>query len=70
MFRAHGDELFALGVTPVQAGIVLYLLQQPGSYIRQCARALGVKYGTLGPAVLVLQRNQYVLKRHAPQDDR
>lgn len=70
LLREYYDELFALGITPAQARILLYLQQHPGSYIRQCARAFGLAGRSVGIPVRVLQQNRWVTKRRAPQDDR
>ena len=69
MLRERRED-FSVGVTPVQAGILLYLLQHPGSYIRQCARAFGVTGPAVGVTVRALEQKRWVIKRRAPQDDR
>ena len=70
LLREYREELFALGVTPAHARILLYLERNPNSYILQCARAFGLTNRTVGYPVQVLQRRHWVRKRRAPQDDR
>ena len=70
LLREYHEELFALGVTPAQARILLYLLQHPTSYRRQCAKAFGVTAPTVGLTVHALQKKRWVTKQRSPQDDR
>ena len=70
LLREYREELFALGVTPAHARILLYLQRHPNSYILQCARAFGLTNRTVGYPVQVLQRRHWIRKRRAPQDDR
>ncbi len=68
--REYHDELFALGVTPGQARILLYIQQHPRCYLQQCARTLGLTSRTVGYPVQTLQQKRWVHKRRAPQDAR
>ena len=70
LLREHHDELFALGVTPGQARILLYIEEHPRCYLQQCARALSLTSRTTGYPVQALQQKRWVKKRRAPQDDR
>lgn len=70
LLREYHEPLFALGVTPAQARILLYLEQHPHSYIMQCARAFGLTNRTVGYPIRVLEQRRWVTKRRAPQDDR
>lgn len=70
VLREYHDELFALGVTPGQARILLYIEGHPRCYLQQCARALGLTSRTVGSPVQALQQKHWVSKRRAPQDDR
>lgn len=68
--REYHDDLFALGVTPGQARILLYIQYHPRCYLQQCARALGLRSRTVGYPVRALEQKRWVRKRRAPQDDR
>ena len=68
--REYHEELVALGVTPAQARILIYLLPHPGSYRRQCAKAFGVTAPSVGFTLYELQQKRWVTKQRAPQDDR
>ncbi len=68
--REYHDELFAIGVTPGQARILLYIEQHPRCYLQQCARALGPTSRTVGHPVQRLAQKRWVRKQRAPQDDR
>jgi DNA-binding MarR family transcriptional regulator len=70
LLREYREQLFVLGVTPVQARILLYLERNPRSYIMQCARAFGLTGRSVGYPVRVLERKRWVTKQPAPQDDR
>ena len=60
----------AFEVTPLQAAALLYLQHNPGSYIRQCAKVVGVRNWTMGDIVKRLERQGRLRKHRAPQDDR
>ena len=70
LLREYRERLFVLGVTPVQARILLYLERNPRSYIMQCARAFGLTGRAVGYPVRVLEQKQWVTKQRAAQDDR
>lgn len=70
VLREYHDELFALGVTPGQARILLYIEEHPRCYLQQCARSLGLTSRTVGYPVRLLEQKRWVVKRRAPQDDR
>jgi DNA-binding MarR family transcriptional regulator len=59
-WRQYHDDLFALGVTPGQARILLYIQQHPRCYLQQCARALGLTSRTVGFPVQVFQQKRWV----------
>lgn len=70
LLREYHDELFAIGVTPGQARILLYIEEHPRCYLQQCARALGLTSRTVGYPVQFFVQKQWVTRRRAPQDDR
>ena len=56
VLRQYRPELSALGVTPVQADVLLYLEQSPGTYAQHCARVLGVTGHTMSHMMRCLQQ--------------
>lgn len=70
VLRQYRLELSALGVTPVRAGVLLYLEQSPGTHAQHCARVLGVTSPTMSLMLRGLQRGGRVKRQRSPQDDR
>ena len=70
LLREYRAELSAFAVTPPQAAALLYLQDNPGSSIRQCAKIVGVTGPTMGEIVKRLERKGWLRKQRAPQDDR
>lgn len=70
LLREYHDELFAIGVTPGQARILLYIEEHPRCYLQQCARALGLTSRAVGYPVQLFVQRQWMTRRRAPQDDR
>ena len=63
-------ELLAFEVTPRQAGALLYLQENPGSHIRQCAKTFGVTGPAMGVLINRLHQNGWLRKQRASRDDR
>src|SRR5690349_3599015 len=70
ILRDYRAELSALEVTPRQAAALLYLQLNPGSYILQCAKVVGVTSVAMGVIVKRLEQKGWLHKERAPQDDR
>ena len=76
MWRVHlralhscRDALALLGVTPTQAGVLLYVQRYPGSYQQCVADAFGIDATWTGVVIGMLQRKGWVKKQRAPCDD-
>lgn len=72
MLHLHGEfrsALDSLSLTPLQAGVLLYLHRRPGSGVFEAAEALGVKSPTLTPVVQDLVRKR-LISRQENQSDR
>lgn len=69
VLHTYRSELAFIGVTPTQAGVLLYVQRYPGSY-RQCvADAFGIDATWTGVVIRMLQRKGWVKKERAPCDD-
>jgi DNA-binding MarR family transcriptional regulator len=62
-------ELLHLGVTPTEAGVLLYLQRHPGSYLRRVADAFALDASWTGTVIRALQQHGWVTKQRAPGDD-
>jgi DNA-binding MarR family transcriptional regulator len=73
VLRLQGDfrrRLEPLGVTPLQAGILLYLQRHPGAKVKDTAAALAVQPPTVSAMILTPVRKGWLTKRRVPTDDR
>lgn len=73
MLRLHGEfrsALDPLSLTPLQAGVLLYLHRRTGAGIFEAAQALGIKSPTLTPVVQDLVRRQLASRQEDPTDRR
>jgi DNA-binding MarR family transcriptional regulator len=69
MLQQYRVELSDLGVTPIQAGVLLYLQRYPGSYCQSMADDLGRDASWIGVVVRDLHRQGWLKKQRAPCDD-
>ena len=73
VLRVQGDfrrSLEPIRVTPLQAGVILFLRRHTDARMTDAATALGVSPATLSRTVTTLVRKQWVAKRRAATDDR
>lgn len=73
LLQLHGDfrrQLDPIKVTPLQAGVLLFLRRHPGGRATDAALALGVSLPTMSEVVKDLVRKRWVSKRRSVQDDR
>ena len=73
VLRVHGDfrrRLAPIGVTPLQAGVILYLHRHPDAKMKDTAAALGVQPPTLTVVIDDLVRKRWLTRRRALHDDR
>lgn len=73
MLRLHGEfrsALDPLSLTPLQAGVLLYLHRRTGSGIFEAAQALGIKSPTLTPVVQDLVRRRLISREENESDRR
>ncbi len=73
VLQLHGEFrrcLEPIGVTPLQAGVLLYVRRQTGTNMTNAAAALCVRMPTLSEVVQDLVRKRWVTKRRALHDDR
>ena len=73
VLQLHGEfrrSLAPIGVTPLQAGVLLYVRRQTGTNMTNAAAALCVRMPTLSEVVQDLVRKRWVTKRRALHDDR
>ncbi|MGH7181422.1 MAG: MarR family winged helix-turn-helix transcriptional regulator [Nitrospiraceae bacterium] len=71
--RVLGDfqqRLAPLRVTPLQAGMILYLHRHPDAKVMDTAAGVGVAEPNLSAAVLTLIRKRWVTGHRAPDDRR
>ena len=64
------QRLAPLHVTPLQAGLILYLHRQRDAKLTEAAAAVGVQLPTLSVVTHDLVRKRWVTKRRAIHDDR
>ena len=73
VLRIQGDfrrRLEPIGVTPLQAGVMLYLQGHPDAKMKDTAAALDVKPPTLTAVIDDLVRKRWVTRQRALHDDR
>jgi DNA-binding MarR family transcriptional regulator len=73
VLQLHGQfrrSLEPLRVTPLQAGVLLFLRRHPEAKVTDAADALVVRVPTVSEVVSDLVRKRWVSKRRSPQDDR
>ena len=73
MLRLHGDfrrRLATLRVTPLQAGVMLYLQRHADAKMKDTASALAIQVPTLTAVIKDLVRERWVTRRRALHDDR
>jgi len=73
VLRIEGDIRRSLGpirVTPLQAGVLLFLRCHAEANVTDAAVALGVVLSTLSVVVKALERKRWVTKRRSVKDDR
>jgi DNA-binding MarR family transcriptional regulator len=73
VLRIQGDfrrRLEPIGVTPLQAGVMLYLQGHPDAKMKDTASALDVKPPTLTAVIDDLVRKRWVTRQRALHDDR
>ena len=73
VLRLEGDfrrSLEPIRVTPLQAGVLLYLQRHMDAKLTDAAAALGVRLPTLSVVVTNLVRKRWVTKRRSVKDDR
>ena len=73
MLRLHGDfreRLAPLRVTPLQAGVMLYLDRHGAAKLKDVAAALSVMPATASQVMKDLARKRWVTKQRVPHDDR
>jgi len=69
MLQQYRVQLSNLGVTPIQAGVLLYLQRYPGSYRQSVADDFGRDAAWIGVVVRELHRHGWLKKQRAPCDD-
>jgi DNA-binding MarR family transcriptional regulator len=73
VLQLHGQfrrSLEPLRVTPLQAGLILFLRRHADANVTDAATVLGVSQATLSRTVITLVRKQWVAKRRSAKDDR
>ena len=73
VLRLHGDfrrRLEPIRVTPLQAGLMLYLHRCADARVTEAAKALRVKPPTLSDVIQDLIRKRWVTKRRSVEDGR
>jgi DNA-binding MarR family transcriptional regulator len=69
----HGEfrrRLVPLNVTPLQAGVILYLHRHGASKLKEAAAAVNVRSPTLSAVINDLVRMRWVTRQRVPNDDR
>lgn len=69
MLQQYRVQLSDLGVTPTQAGVLLYLQRNPGSYRQRVANAFGLDGAWMGIVIRMLQQKGWVRRQRAPYHD-
>jgi DNA-binding MarR family transcriptional regulator len=73
VLRLEGDfrrRLETIRVTPLQAGVLLFVQRHMDARVTDAAAALGVRLPTLSAVVKELVRKRWVTKRRSVKDDR
>jgi DNA-binding MarR family transcriptional regulator len=73
VLRVHGEirrSLEPIRVTPLQAGVLLFLRRRADARVTDAAAILGVRLPTLSVVVTDLVRKRWVTKRRSVKDDR
>ena len=73
VLRLQGDfrsRLAPIGVTPLQAGVMLYLQRHRDAKLTEAAAAVGVQPPTVTRVIQDLVRKGWVTRRRASHDDR
>ena len=73
VLRVQGDfrrRLAPISVTPLQAGVMLYLHRHVDAKLKDVAAALGVQSPTLAGVIQDLVRKHWVINRRSIHDDR
>ena len=73
VLQVQGDfrrRLEPIEVTPLQAGVILYLQRNVDAKLKDTSDALGVKPPTLGVVINDLVRKRWVTKKRSIHDDR
>lgn len=73
VLQLHGDfrrSLEPIRVTPLQAGVILYLHRHQDAKLKDTSAALGVQPPTLGVVINDLVRKRWITKQRAIHDDR
>ena len=73
VLQVHGNfrrQLAPLGVTPLQAGVMLYLQRHLDAKMKDTAAALGVQPPTVTVVINDLVRKHWVIRQRALHDDR
>ncbi len=63
-------RLEPIGVTLLQAGLLLFLCRHADASVKEAAAALGVTGSTLSGVIKALVRKQWVIKRYSKEDHR
>ena len=73
LLRLEGDfrrHLKPIRVTPLQAGVILFLRRHADARVTNAAAALGLRLPTLSVVVKALVRKRWVIKRRSATDTR
>jgi DNA-binding MarR family transcriptional regulator len=73
VLQLHGEFrkcLEPLRVTPLQAGVLLFLSRHPTATLTDAATSLAVRLPTLSPVVADLVRKRWVTRRYSVEDRR
>lgn len=73
VLQLHGEfrrTLEPIRVTPLQAGVLLFLRRHAEARVTDAAAALGVRLPTLSVVVKDLLRKRWVIKRYSVEDRR
>jgi DNA-binding MarR family transcriptional regulator len=73
VLQLDGDfrrSLQPIGVTPLQAGVILFLRRHADARVTDAAAALGMRVATLSEVVKDLARKRWVTKRRSVTDTR
>jgi DNA-binding MarR family transcriptional regulator len=73
VLRLEGEfrrSLKPIRVTPLQAGVILYLYRHVDVGVTDAAASLGVRLSTLSVVVKALERKRWVTRRYSVEDRR